>query len=122
MSAEATAYVYRFSPFAGVTFQIHHAIADSVNDQRENEFWMGQEKLARKARVGRRSAQRALEELLANGFVELLREGATKGEPNLYRFLFPDVEVIFDSRPRTQGVRQQVPGGCAMVTHEPKKY
>ena len=71
MSAEATGWVYRFSPFAGATFWVHQAIADSVNDQHENLFWMGQGRLARKARVSRRSAQRALDVLLGAKFVEL---------------------------------------------------
>ena len=98
MSAEATGWVYRYSPFVGVTFWVHHAIADSVNDQHENLFWMGQCKLAKKARVSRRSAQRALALLLDAKFVELVEEGKDAGESNLYRFLFPDIPVVYNSR------------------------
>ena len=98
MSAEATGWVYRYSPYNGATFSVHHAIADSVNDQHQNEFWMAQGRLAKKARVGRASAQRALDLLVAEGFVELLEEGKTAGQANRYRFLFPELPTVYDSR------------------------
>jgi hypothetical protein len=98
MSAEATGYVYRFCPYRGTTFQVHHAVADSVNDQNDNKFWMRQGPLARKARCGREAANEALATLVTDGFIELLQQGGGRGRPSLYRFLFPDVPVIYDSR------------------------
>lgn len=98
MSAEATGYVYRFSPYRGTTFQVHHAVADSVNDQNDNKFWMRQGPLAQKARCGREAANEALATLVADEFIELLEQGGGRGRPSLYRFLFPDVPVAYDTR------------------------
>lgn len=96
MSAEATGWVYRHSPYTGATYQVHQAIADSANDQHENRFWMRQRKLARKARVSRASVQRALDLLVADGFLERL--GIATGTDDLveYRFLQPEVAVHYD--------------------------
>lgn len=98
MSAEATGYVYRHSPYRGVTFQVHHAVADSVTDLHSNEFWMFQDTLAEKARCGRQAANDALVTLVADGFLELLERGGGRGKPSRFRFLFPDVDVVYDTR------------------------
>lgn len=104
MSADATGWVYGHSPYTGVTFQVHHAVADSVNDQNGNEFWMTKPKLAIKARTSVASAKRAMETMVADGFLEQLTESGGRG-PSRYVFLFPDVPVIYDARstgsPRT---------------------
>ena len=99
MSAEAVGWVYRHSPLTGSEFCVHLAVADSVNDQHVNEFWMSLPKLGKKARVSRASAKRAMDALVAGGFLELVTQ--SHGGRNLgstYRFCFPDVAVVFDSR------------------------
>lgn len=104
MSADAVGWVYRHSPYTGVTFQVHHAVADSVNDQHGNEFWLAKPKLSVKARTSVASAKRAMETLTADGFLELLEESGGRAGSR-YLFLFPDVPVVYDSRatgsPRT---------------------
>lgn len=129
MSAEAVGYVFRCSPAEGATFAVHLAVADSVNDQYGNEFWMVVRELATKARCSRATAQRALKWLVENGLLDVCdgerREGAHTAIR--YRFLLPDLPPIFDSRaarsrpskvphgeaPRSLTSAQEVPHGEA---------
>jgi hypothetical protein len=104
MSAEASGYVYRHSPYQGITLLVHLAVADSVNDQHGNEFWMAQGKLAEKARCSRKAANEALATLLADGFLEVVQQSL--GRPSRYRFLFPNPRVVYDTR----GVSPEVTG------------
>lgn len=108
MSAEAVGWVYRHSPFDGATFQVHHAVADSVNDQHGNEFWLTKAELARKARTSPRTASSALAALTAAGCVELVEESGGRN-PSRYRFLFPDADVVYDTRRRTMQRSQGSP-------------
>lgn len=108
MSAEATGWVYRHSPFKGTVFQVHHAIADSVNDVHENLFWMARANLAVKARVSGESVSKAVAELHASGMIEPVDEGMDDpaerqraGRPTRWRFLYPDAPVVYDTRRKT---------------------
>lgn len=98
MSAEAVGWVFRHSPYSGLKFAVHLAIADSVNDQHDQELWMSQSRLASKARCSRPRANEALVELVEDGFLVLLEEHV--GKANRYRFVFPDTPVAYESRPR----------------------
>lgn len=120
MSAEAVGWVYRHSPFTGLTFAVHLAIGDSVNDQHHNEFWMLMHKLAKKARTTRARAQKAVQVLVHGGFLERLESGGGRSRPSLYRFSFPDVPVLYESRPqsasrRHSSSRETVPRGSETV-------
>jgi hypothetical protein len=86
MSAEAMGWVFRHSPVKGTMFTVHLAIADVVNDQNDNEFWMSQTNLAQKARCSDRHARRALDALMEAGLVTLLEDNSKAGKPNRYRF------------------------------------
>lgn len=110
MSAEAVGYVFRHSPFTGATFAVHLAVADSVSDLNSNLFWMSQTKLAAKARCGRAAANKALKTLVEAGFIELEREGGGRSQTALYRFLFPQSEVQFESRHKTVASDDSIPG------------
>jgi len=103
VSAEATGWVYRHSPYRGALFSVHLAVADSVNDQHGNEFWMAQGTLASKARVGRQAANTALAGMVADGYLEILEEGGGRSRPSHYRFLFPDVPVTHETRKLSPG-------------------
>jgi biotin operon repressor len=98
MSAEATGWVFRHSPFKGATFAVHFTIADSVNDQHDNEFWMSQSKLAIKARCSRDTVNVALAALIEDGFLELVEEGTGRSHANRYRFLYPNADVVWEAR------------------------
>lgn len=103
MSSDAIGWVYRHSPYRGVEFAVHHAIADSVNDQHGYELWMRQSVLAGKARTTRRSVLAALATLTDGGFLDLLEEG--RGGANRYRFLMPEgTPVVYETRP--EGVKR----------------
>lgn len=99
MSAEHVAWVYRHSPAKGVAFSVHHAIADSVNDQHEHEFWMRLAKLSLKARVSRPTAQRAVRWLEESELLVCLDDDRQSGRPVRYRFLMPELAVVYETRP-----------------------
>lgn len=111
MSAEATGWVFRHSPYTGATFAVHLAIADSVNDQHGNELWMRQSQLAVKARVERGTVSRSLDRLVADGLLTVLEDNSRAGKANRYRFEFPaDLAVVHESR---GGARTDDTQGCA---------
>lgn len=115
MSAEAVGWVFRHSPLKGAGFAVHLAIADSVNDQHGNELWMRQAVLATKARTTRGTVGRTLAAMVEGTtahppLLELIRE--TNGKANLYRFLYPDIEVAYETR-GSVGVRAERAGGVS---------
>lgn len=111
MSTDATGWVLRHSPHKGATLLVHLAVADSVNDLHDNEFWMGQERLALKTRLSRGTVSGALTELVAGGYLERLSpdpvetarwDGAGRagdGRPVRYRFVFVQgAPVVYEAR------------------------
>ena len=117
MSAGAVEYVYRHSPYTGATFAIHLAIADTVNDTFNNEFWMATASLATKTRTSRRTVQKALDTLLNDEFMRVVKP-ANQHAPTTYQFLFPPVDIVFDTRPGAQSVHpgaQSEPSGAQSV-------
>lgn len=134
MSAEAVGHVYRKSPYKGALLAVHHAIADSANDQHHYEFFMAQGNLATKARISRESANRALARLVEDGWLTIVEDG-----PHLprgivrYRFEFhEDAEDVYAParRPVTRdhtsgstcdrGAQDRVTGGHTEPKGEPK--
>ncbi len=94
LSSEAIGYVFKYSPHTGITFQVHLAIADTVNDVYRNETWFALANLADKARVSRPSAQRALAALIDSGDLIVVdptvgADGKPTGRPGRYRMLRP---------------------------------
>jgi biotin operon repressor len=98
MSAEAMGWTFRHSPYKGAAFAVHMAVADSVNDQHGNDLWLTQPRIADKARVSRDAVNKAMKRLVADGFLELLEDNQRRGRANRYRFVFPEVEVAYESR------------------------
>lgn len=111
MSAEATAWVWRNSPWKGashVRFLLHLAVADVVNDAHDNLFWMAQGGLAKKVGCRRATVSEWISDAVAGGHLEVA-EGATDraGRPNVYRFVF----VGGDVRSPDTGCTPTVQGG-----------
>ena len=75
MSAEATAWVWKHSPYNGAKFVCHLAIADVCNTDYENEFWMGSERLAAKVRMTGGNVRKRLREMAKDGALEIISEG-----------------------------------------------
>ncbi len=55
------------SSATGAVFLVELMIADSVNDQNGNVFWMSNENLAKKCRLARETVNRTVRELEAGG-------------------------------------------------------
>lgn len=108
MSAEATGWVFKNSPYKGAAFAVHLSMADSVNDQNENEFWMSITNLGIKARVARETAARAVSQMVEDGVLELIQDNSNIGRPSRYCFLMPEgvtrdhTPVIRDDTPVTR--------------------
>lgn len=118
MSAEAVGWVFRHSPYKGATFAVHLAIADSVSDQHENRFWMGQTKLAMKARCARGAVIAAIQQMIADSLIELVEDRHAAGLPNEYLFHMPAVDVVFDSTLRAQRTRGARPADKPRAQNE----
>jgi hypothetical protein len=102
MSTEAMAWVIRRSPYTGVKYTLHLMIADSANDAHDFELWARQRYFADKARISRQRACKYIEEMIKEGTLAELENHKKEGRPNRYRFLMPDLPVVFETR--TQGV------------------
>lgn len=87
MSAEATGWVFRESPYTGALFTLHLAVADIVNDAYGNELWASATHLAEKARISERSARTGLAQMVLDGLLIVLLE--KPGHPKRYRFAMP---------------------------------
>ena len=92
MSAEATGWTWKHSPYRGAELLVHLAIADVVNDVNGNEFWMSTANLAEKAKVSRSTVTATLRDLVAEGLLEVLEAGGQQRRPTRYRFLFASAE------------------------------
>ena len=88
MSAEATGWVFKSSPYSGALFTLHLAIADIVNDTHRNELWASVRLLGEKARISERSVRSGLARMVQDGLLELV--AAHEGQVRRYRFLMPD--------------------------------
>lgn len=96
MSLRAVGQVWGTSPYRGSTFVVHLAIADSVTDQHDWEFWASQRFLATKARVDERQVRRALAVLEADGWITRL--GRSPRRTVRYRFnLSPELSTSPDT-------------------------
>ena len=86
MSAEAVGWVFRHSPYKHGAFAIHVALADTANDLYDNQVWFGVDRLAAKARVGRRTVIAALGQMAAGsstrGGGKAARAGVSDGVPD----------------------------------------
>ena len=113
MSSTAIAWVWEHSPLTGAGFVVHLALGDVANDMHNDELWVSLPTLARKARVSRATAKRAVDELVDAGMLEVLAE--RPGSTTLYRFVFvDDAPVVFSMRRRatpitTRGVDAEPP-------------
>lgn len=114
MSVGALGWVFDHSTATGVTFTVHIAIADSVNDQNRYEFWMDLGTLAAKARTTRATASRSVSWLVENGYLELLttRTGG-RSQPARYRFLYRGSESRQNTVSSPQNTVSDPPKVCA---------
>jgi len=89
MSAESMGYVRTVSPFQGATFLVHLVVADLVSEAHDYELWCTQGWLAERSRVSVRGVQRALDQMIEEGWLTVLEPNKAVGKPNRYRFEFP---------------------------------
>lgn len=101
MSAEATGWVWKYSPYTGAQLLVHLAIADVVNDANDNEFWMSRSNLAAKAKVSRSTVNEALGDMLDRRLLTMLESGADQRRPSRFRFEMSTSATTGLARPTT---------------------
>ena len=94
MSVKATTWVYENSPYTGIFFTVHLAIADIANDLYDNRFWLSEEALAAKARCSTRTVERAKARLVKDNYLEVVDGRHGPGKTNEYRFMMPTRQEI----------------------------
>lgn len=92
MSVQAISYVLENSPYKGATFIVHIIIADAVNGQNDNKFWMSYGTTATKARITRRAAITAIQTMVKDGLLELVEK--RDNNSNIFRFIFRGGELV----------------------------
>jgi hypothetical protein len=113
VSAAATAWVWRHSPYKNGALNVHAALADTANDLNDNQIWFGIEKLSRKARVGRSTAIATLGKMIDDGFLEIVSEQRGQAAPKVHRLLFPDdAPVVYEDNPRPTSELVQKSNQC----------
>lgn len=99
MSAEATGWVWKHSPYSGAQLLVHLAIADVVNDTHDNEFWMSRSALAEKARVARSTVNETLSDMVERGLLLMLESGAEQRRPSRFQFVMSTARPTTDLDP-----------------------
>lgn len=84
MSAEAIAHAFKYPTNHAAMTLVLLAMADTVNDQNDNLFWMSHSGIAAKTGLTRVTVLRACERLLAEGRIVLVEKRL--GETNTYRY------------------------------------
>ena len=108
------------SPSSGSLFLIELMIADSVNEQNGNVFWMSNDNLAKKARVSRETANRCVNHLEAAGV--LRRVGYHESGAVRWQWIGHPEGVTRDHTcdERSQGGVTRNHKGCDERSHKPK--
>jgi hypothetical protein len=109
------------SSATGAVFLVELMIADSVNDQNGNVFWMSNENLAKKCRLARETVNRTVRELEAAGV--LRRVGHHDSGAVRWQWIGHPEGVTTDHTcdERSQGGVTTDHKGCDDRSHEPKR-
>ncbi len=86
MSAQATGHVWKCCAFGGAKFLVLLGIADVVNSDFHNCFWMTSTNLGNKVRMHPTNVRRHLKELVEDGWLEVLEPGGGNGKATKFRF------------------------------------
>lgn len=109
MSGTEVGWVWEHSPYKGVTLLVHLALADVVNDLHDEELFYVQANLAKKVRADRKSVNRALAQLVEDGFLTMVGTRCEDSGANRYRFERPDVEAVWVGASRLKRLGPDAP-------------
>ena len=91
-------WAFEHSPYKGAALVVHLALADSANDMYGHELWASQTWIARKTRTSRSTVNEILRRMVDDGYLEVLEDNVKSGRPNRYRFVFPEVDKVWQAR------------------------
>lgn len=114
MSAEATGWVWKHSPYRSDPRKmlIHLAVADVVNDTHGNQFWMSNEALAAKVGSSRTYVNTVLAEMVEAGLLRVVY--AEHGRTVIY-------EMVMGVSAERTGVSAERTGGVCSADTELKR-
>lgn len=88
MSAVAVQWVFEHSPLKGAELLVHLAIADTVNEKNDYEFWASLQTLADKTRTNRNTVRASVRKMEDGGLLTVL--ASERGKSCRYLFNMPD--------------------------------
>lgn len=128
LSSQAIGSVIEHSPYKGAAFAVHMIIADVVNPQNGNKFWMSFNSTAKRARITRRATIIAIGKMVQDGLLRLVEK--RDNNSSVYEFILPSSEhhSLVGSEPaspgsehRTPEVVNTVPVGSEPASPKPNK-
>lgn len=86
-------WVFKHSPYTLAARLIHLAMADVVNDDYGNRVFIGDAKIAAKARVSRGTVVRTKAQMIKDGYLAVIDDSSAPGKFTEYQFLMPSPNV-----------------------------
>lgn len=99
MSVDCMSAVWKHSTHSGNKLLLLLALADHAND--DGICWPSLDKLAEKARISKRQAQRIVSELTESGEISILKKGNGRGQSTLYHVNVDKISSIKDDNMST---------------------
>ena len=104
MSAQATGHVWKCCAFGGAKFLVLLGVADVVNTDHANVFWMTSTNLGNKVRMHPTNVRRHLKELVEDGWLEVLEPGGGNGKATKFRFHPLETTAPLSYTPKTKRI------------------
>jgi hypothetical protein len=104
LSAQATGHVWKCCAFGGAKFLVLLGVADVVNTDHANVFWMTSTNLGNKVRMHPTNVRRHLKELVEDGWLEVLEPGGGNGKATKFRFHPLETTAPLSYTPKTKRI------------------
>lgn len=87
MTVKTLTWALENSPYTLGARLVHFVLADKANDDHDYELWMRQERIAELAKISVRQVQRAIAQMVEDGYLEVLEAGGGRGKPTRMRLI-----------------------------------
>lgn len=97
VSDRGRSFVTQRSPYKGASFFVHYFLGDLENEDNDHILWLSLSKLSLRLRMHENTVYKAVNQMVDDGFLVRLDDDSNRrrGTPRRFRFVFPDVPVIF---------------------------
>ena len=121
MSIKWMTKVWSDSPYNGTRLILHLALADMAHD--DGKFFASQTHLAKKARCTTHYVREVINELIAGGWIVIVKKGNSRGQATVYQLLIPkelpnsdresESELPNSDTPNSQTLTLQLPNSTS---------